>query len=259
MLARRGWNGNRGALSARGIPVAGTSEMGPLAAGHGLVQREALFERLSAASPGGVVLVCAPAGSGKSVLVRSWAESRGWRDRTAWVPVQRGERDGQRFWLSVIDALSRVLGSVAQRGRAAGRPLPAKQPQGSGDRLRALHLGQHRTHAHSPHLRQTRRPPPQSSGGPCSRAGTARAVTVSPQRALICHVTREPRLSSRIGMPGHRGRRTGNDHHRAARIVHQLLARASEQHPHGWSPAPRSDDQEIDLAGQRDQLVDRRT
>src|SRR3974390_1298585 len=43
-----------------------------------LVQREALFERLSAAPPGRVVLVCAPAGSGKSVLVRSWADAGGW-------------------------------------------------------------------------------------------------------------------------------------------------------------------------------------
>lgn len=72
----------------------GRARWDPLAAGHGLVQREALFERLSAASLGGVVLVCAPAGSGKSVLVRSWAESRGWRDRTAWLPVQRGMGSG---------------------------------------------------------------------------------------------------------------------------------------------------------------------
>ena len=39
----------------------------------GLVQRDALFELLSAAS--GVVLICAPAGSGKTVLLRSWVEA----------------------------------------------------------------------------------------------------------------------------------------------------------------------------------------
>jgi LuxR family transcriptional regulator, maltose regulon positive regulatory protein len=77
---------------------------------RGLVPREALFERLSAASPGGVILVCAPAGSGKSVLLRSWVEAAGLGERVAWVSVERGERDAQRFWLSVIDALAGVVG-----------------------------------------------------------------------------------------------------------------------------------------------------
>jgi LuxR family transcriptional regulator, maltose regulon positive regulatory protein len=54
------------------------------------------------------------------VLVRSWAQSRGWRDRTAWVSVERGERDGQRFWLSVIDALAQVVGSVERVSPAPG-------------------------------------------------------------------------------------------------------------------------------------------
>ena len=75
---------------------------------RGVVGRQALFRRLSATAAGGVALVCAPAGSGKSVLLRSWAESDELRDRVAWVSVELGERDGQRFWLSVIDALSRL-------------------------------------------------------------------------------------------------------------------------------------------------------
>jgi LuxR family transcriptional regulator, maltose regulon positive regulatory protein len=79
-----------------------------------LVQRTALFERLSAVPVGGVVLVSAPAGSGKSVLVRSWAEATWPADRVGWVSVERAERDGQRFWLSVTDALARVTGSGEQ-------------------------------------------------------------------------------------------------------------------------------------------------
>jgi LuxR family transcriptional regulator, maltose regulon positive regulatory protein len=78
--------------------------------GGGLIDRAPLLDRLSGAPPSGVVLVCAPAGSGKSVLVRSWAESEELHDRVAWVSVERGERDAQRFWLSVIDAVSRVVG-----------------------------------------------------------------------------------------------------------------------------------------------------
>ena len=71
-----------------------------------LVRRKALLERLSACPPGGVALVCGPAGSGKTVLLRSWAEAAGPDERVAWVAVERGEQDAQHFWLSVIDALA---------------------------------------------------------------------------------------------------------------------------------------------------------
>jgi LuxR family maltose regulon positive regulatory protein len=84
----------------------------PLARAHGLARRDALFERLSAPESGGVVLVCAPAGSGKTVLLRSWMEAAGLDDQVGWVSVERAERDAQRFWLSVIDALAAATGVV---------------------------------------------------------------------------------------------------------------------------------------------------
>src|SRR5579863_6353797 len=73
----------------------------PRASGRGrtaaVVQRGALFDRLSETS--GVALVCAPAGSGKTVLLHSWVQAAGLQDRLAWVSVRRGEQDSQRFWL----------------------------------------------------------------------------------------------------------------------------------------------------------------
>ncbi len=64
--------------------------------------------------------VSAPAGSGKTLLLRSWIGESGLAERAAWVPVQGEERDPQRFWLSVLGAL---------RDTAAGsklvRPLTA--------------------------------------------------------------------------------------------------------------------------------------
>jgi len=82
------------------------------AARHRLVRRDALFERLSAPEGAGVVLVCAPAGSGKTMLLRSWIEAAGLAEGVGWVSVERGERDAQRFWLSVIDALAGAVGVV---------------------------------------------------------------------------------------------------------------------------------------------------
>jgi LuxR family transcriptional regulator, maltose regulon positive regulatory protein len=72
------------------------------------VSRAVLFERLLAAAPGTVTLVCAPAGSGKTVLLRSWAAETD--EAVAWVTVERGERDAQRLWLHVIDALADAAG-----------------------------------------------------------------------------------------------------------------------------------------------------
>jgi LuxR family transcriptional regulator, maltose regulon positive regulatory protein len=63
---------------------------------------------LSAAALGTVTLVCAPAGSGKTVLLRSWTAETG--EAVAWVAVERGERDAQRFWLHLIDALADAAG-----------------------------------------------------------------------------------------------------------------------------------------------------
>ncbi len=78
----------------------------------GVVRRAGLFGRLDGAAR--VVEVAAPAGSGKTVLLRSWIAESGLADRAGWVAVQRGEGDPQRFWISVADAL---------RGTAAGSPL----------------------------------------------------------------------------------------------------------------------------------------
>jgi LuxR family maltose regulon positive regulatory protein len=68
-----------------------------------MVSRHALFGRLRTAER--VVEVAGPAGSGKTVLLRSWIGESGLAGHTAWVAVQGGERDPQRFWIAVVDAL----------------------------------------------------------------------------------------------------------------------------------------------------------
>jgi len=61
-----------------------------------------------------VTVVSAPAGSGKSVLLRSWIGAAGLAGRAGWVAVRGQERDPQRFWLSVADALRGTAGAAAR-------------------------------------------------------------------------------------------------------------------------------------------------
>jgi len=84
----------------------------------GVVSRPVLWERLAGA--GRVTMVSAPAGSGKTVLLQSWIGAAGLDGRAAWVPVGRHERDPQRLWLSVLDALRQTT-----PGSALVRPLTA--------------------------------------------------------------------------------------------------------------------------------------
>ncbi len=81
-----------------------------------MVLRHRLFQRLAEADA--VTVVSAPAGSGKTSLLRSWIADAGLGGHAGWSTVQRDERDGQRFWRSVRDALAGVAGGGALAGRA---------------------------------------------------------------------------------------------------------------------------------------------
>ena len=107
-------------------PLRGEASLHPPSPTVPAVQRWQLFERLKATPPGGLALVCASAGSGKTMLLRSWLEFSG--ERPAWVSVARDEHDAQRFWLSVIDGLA-----AAGPDGAVGRVTPA--PRFPGEAL----------------------------------------------------------------------------------------------------------------------------
>ena len=86
------------------------------------MSRPRLFERLAA--PARVIVVSAPPGSGKTVLLRSWVAQPGLAGQAAWVTVGRGERDPQQFWLAVLDALRQTApGSVLVRPLTAAPDL----------------------------------------------------------------------------------------------------------------------------------------
>jgi LuxR family transcriptional regulator, maltose regulon positive regulatory protein len=85
-----------------------------------VVARRELFELLSLDGGRAVTLLSAPAGSGKTVLLRSWIEDAGLTDQVAWVSVERDERDAQHFWLSVIGQLRRAVGATPTVEKAEG-------------------------------------------------------------------------------------------------------------------------------------------
>jgi LuxR family transcriptional regulator, maltose regulon positive regulatory protein len=95
-------------MSSAGRPGTAYSTVAPVTGG--IVPRRDLLERLAAAAR--ITLVSGPAGSGKTLLLRSWVAESKMAERAAWVPVQGTERDPERFWLSLADAL---------RGTKAGR------------------------------------------------------------------------------------------------------------------------------------------
>jgi LuxR family maltose regulon positive regulatory protein len=60
-----------------------------------------------------VSVVSAAPGSGKTVLLRSWIKWSAVAGRAAWVPAGHGDRDPQRFWLSVLVALRQTTAGSA--------------------------------------------------------------------------------------------------------------------------------------------------
>jgi LuxR family transcriptional regulator, maltose regulon positive regulatory protein len=85
----------------------------------GIVVRRELLERLNRAAR--VTEVSGPAGSGKSVLLRSWIDEAGLAGQAAEVSVEDADRDPRRFWTSVAEALrSTAAGSALARPVTAG-------------------------------------------------------------------------------------------------------------------------------------------
>ena len=89
----------------------------------GLVPRPRLAELLDEGLGRGVVLVCAPAGYGKTVLLAEWAQHG--RFPAAWLSLDPGDNDPARFWRHVVAALERVRPGITGRvGPLLGPPAP---------------------------------------------------------------------------------------------------------------------------------------
>jgi LuxR family transcriptional regulator, maltose regulon positive regulatory protein len=88
-----------------------------------LIDRGDLLAALDRAAAGKVTIISAPAGSGKTSLLRAWADRPGQADRLAVVQVQRDQQDAQQFWLALLDAVRQAVGTVS------GAEPPAATPE----------------------------------------------------------------------------------------------------------------------------------
>jgi LuxR family maltose regulon positive regulatory protein len=85
----------------------------------GFVPRPRLVEALGEGLARGRVLVCAPAGFGKTALLSDWARGDG--RPVAWLGLDSGDSDPARFWRYVVAALDRARPGLAGR---VGPPPP---------------------------------------------------------------------------------------------------------------------------------------
>jgi LuxR family transcriptional regulator, maltose regulon positive regulatory protein len=89
----------------------------------GFVARPRLLDRLEEGLARGLLLVCAPAGFGKTSLLADWAR-RGGRP-VAWLSLDEGDNDPARFWRHVVAALDRArTGTAKQVAPLLGPPAP---------------------------------------------------------------------------------------------------------------------------------------
>jgi LuxR family maltose regulon positive regulatory protein len=79
-----------------------------------LIDRSDLLAALDRAAAGKVTILSAPAGSGKTSLLRAWADRPGQPHGLAVLQVQRDQHDAQQFWLALLDAVLHASGTTSR-------------------------------------------------------------------------------------------------------------------------------------------------
>ena len=87
-----------------------------------LIDRGDLLAALDRAAARKVTIISAPAGSGKTSLLRAWAERPGERHRLAVLQVQRDQQDAQQFWLALLNAVRHASPTADRAGSSAATP-----------------------------------------------------------------------------------------------------------------------------------------
>jgi LuxR family transcriptional regulator, maltose regulon positive regulatory protein len=92
-----------------------------------LIDRGDLLAALDRAAVRKVTIISAPAGSGKTSLLRAWADRQGQWHRLAVLQVQRDQQDAQQFWLALLDAVHHASATTGDAEPPAGPVRPARR------------------------------------------------------------------------------------------------------------------------------------
>jgi LuxR family transcriptional regulator, maltose regulon positive regulatory protein len=87
-----------------------------------LIDRDDLLAALDRAAARKVTIISAPAGSGKTSLLRAWADRQGQRHRLAMLQVPRDQQDAQQFWLALLEAVRHASATTNRAGPPAATP-----------------------------------------------------------------------------------------------------------------------------------------
>src|SRR6204780_389616 len=112
------------------MPAAAGSGRAPGRAEPGLIHRHDLMAALNRTAQKRVTIISAPAGTGKTSLLRAWASQPGQDGHIAFVTVRPGQHDMQLFWLTVLGAVRATAGTGED-----GAQLPPVTPGSSGSAM----------------------------------------------------------------------------------------------------------------------------
>jgi LuxR family maltose regulon positive regulatory protein len=87
-----------------------------------LIDRGDLLAALDRAAARKVTILSAPAGSGKTSLLRAWADRPGRPHQLAVMQVQRDQYDAQQFWLALLNAVRQASATTSRAEPPAATP-----------------------------------------------------------------------------------------------------------------------------------------